>query len=270
VERFFDKEKPEYVFLGAAKVGGIYANNTYPAEFIFSNMQVQMNVINSSWKFGAKKLLFLGSSCIYPKFCPQPMKEEHLLSGYLEPTNEPYALAKIAGIVMCKSYNRQYGTDFISVMPTNLYGPNDNYHPLNSHVLPALIRRFHEAKVNAAPTVLIWGTGNPTREFLYSDDLADACIFLMERYTGNDIVNIGSGQEVTVRDLATIVKNAVGYQGAIAFDPTKPDGTPRKLLDCSKLHAMGWRHSVELEDGIRRAYEDFKKMLGDKSFSNRM
>jgi GDP-L-fucose synthase len=270
VERFFDKEKPEYVFLGAAKVGGIYANNTYPAEFIFSNMQVQMNVINSSWKFGAKKLLFLGSSCIYPKFCPQPMKEEHLLSGYLEPTNEPYALAKIAGIVMCKSYNRQYGTDFISVMPTNLYGPNDNYHLKNSHVLPALIRRFHEAKVNALPTVSIWGTGNPTREFLYSDDLADACIFLMERYTGNDIVNIGSGQEITVRDLATIVNNAVGYQGTIAFDPTKPDGTPRKLLDCSKLHAMGWHHSVELEDGIKHAYEDFKKMLGDKRFSNRM
>jgi GDP-L-fucose synthase len=270
VERFFDKEKPEYVFLGAAKVGGIYANNTYPAEFIFSNMQVQMNVINSSWKFGAKKLLFLGSSCIYPKFCPQPMKEEHLLSGYLEPTNEPYALAKIAGIVMCKSYNRQYGTDFISVMPTNLYGPNDNYHLKNSHVLPALIRRFHEAKVNALPTVSIWGTGNPTREFLYSDDLADACIFLMERYTGNDIVNIGSGQEITVRDLATLVNNAVGYQGTIAFDPTKPDGTPRKLLDCSKLHAMGWHHSVKLEDGIRRAYEDFKKMLVDKSFSNRM
>ena len=270
VERFFDKEKPEYVFLGAAKVGGIYANNTYPAEFIFSNMQVQMNVINSSWKFGAKKLLFLGSSCIYPKFCPQPMKEEHLLSGYLEPTNEPYALAKIAGIVMCKSYNRQYGTDFISVMPTNLYGPNDNYHLKNSHVLPALIRRFHEARVNAAPAVAIWGTGNPTREFLYSDDLADACIFLMERYTGNDIVNIGSGQEITVRDLATIVNNAVGYQGTIAFDPTKPDGTPRKLLDCSKLHAMGWHHSVELEDGIKHAYEDFKKMLGDKRFSNRM
>jgi GDP-L-fucose synthase len=270
VERFFDREKPEYVFLGAAKVGGIYANDTYPAEFIFSNMQVQMNVINSSWKFGAKKLLFLGSSCIYPKFCPQPMKEEHLLSGYLEPTNEPYALAKIAGIVMCKSYNRQYGTDFISVMPTNLYGPNDNYHPKNSHVLPALIRRFHEARVNAGPAVSIWGTGTPTREFLYSDDLADACIFLMERYTGNDIVNIGSGKEVTIRDLATAVKNAVGYQGAVEFDHTKPDGTPRKLLDCSKLHAMGWRHSVELGDGIKRAYEDFKKMLGDKSFSNRM
>jgi GDP-L-fucose synthase len=198
------------------------------------------------------------------------MKEEHLLSGYLEPTNEPYALAKIAGIVMCKSYNRQYGTDFISVMPTNLYGPNDNYHPMNSHVLPALIRRFHEAKVNALPSVTIWGTGNPTREFLYSDDLADACIFLMERHSGNDIVNIGSGREVTVRDLATIVKNAVGYQGAIAFDPAKPDGTPRKLLDCSKLHAMGWHHSVELEDGIRRAYEYFKKMLGDKSYSYRM
>jgi GDP-L-fucose synthase len=269
VEVFFAHEKPEYVFLAAAKVGGIYANNTYPAEFIFSNMQVQMNIINESWKYKVKKLLFLGSSCIYPKYCPQPMKEEYLLSGQLEPTNEAYAIAKIAGIVMCQSYNRQYGTNFISVMPTNLYGPNDNYHPLNSHVLPALIRRFHEAKASKAPKVTIWGTGNPTREFLYSDDLADACIFLMEKHNGNDIVNIGSGKEVTIRELAMTIKKAVGYDGEIDFDVTKPDGTPRKLLDCSKLHAMGWRHKIELEEGIKLAYRDFVKMLGDKEKAKR-
>jgi GDP-L-fucose synthase len=270
VERFFEREKPEYVFLGAAKVGGIYANNAYPAEFIFSNMQVQMNVINSSWKFGAKKLLFLGSSCIYPKHASQPMREDALMSGPLEPTNEAYALAKIAGIVMCQSYNRQYRTDFISVMPTNLYGPNDNYHPKNSHVLPGLIRRFHEAKVNNVQKVTIWGTGNPTREFLYSDDCAEACIYLMERYSGNDIVNIGSGREITIRDLALLVKETVGFKGVLEFDSTQPDGTPRKLLDCSRIHALGWRHSVELEQGIGRAYEDFKKMQGDGNFSNRM
>jgi GDP-L-fucose synthase len=270
VEVFFAYEKPEYVFLAAAKVGGIYANNTYPAEFIFSNMQVQMNIINEAWKYKAKKLLFLGSSCIYPKYCPQPMKEEHLLSGVLEPTNEPYALAKIAGIIMCQSYNRQYGTNFISVMPTNLYGPNDNYHPVNSHVLPALIRRFHEAKVNKTPLVTIWGTGNPTREFLYSDDLADACIFLMEKHNGNDIVNIGSGIEVTIRDLALHVKNAVGYEGNIDFDVTKPDGTSRKLLDCSKIHSMGWRHKVELDEGIKLAYADFVRMVEDKGERKRL
>jgi GDP-L-fucose synthase len=269
VERFFVKEKPQYVFLAAAKVGGIHANNTYPADFIFSNLQVQMNVINESWRSGVKKLLFLGSSCIYPKFAPQPMREDALLSGQLEPTNEAYAIAKIAGIIMCRSYNRQHHTDFISVMPTNLYGPNDNYHPVNSHVLPALIRRFHEAKVNNSPRVEIWGTGNPTREFLYSDDLADACIFLMEKHTGNDIVNIGSGVEVTVRDLAHIIKSSVGYTGKIEFDLTKPDGTPRKLLDCSKLHTMGWRHSIELEEGIKLAYEDFLKMLKDKTYAHR-
>jgi len=257
VELFFADEKPEYVFLAAAKVGGIYANNTFPAEFIFSNMQVQMNIINASWRFKVKKLLFLGSSCIYPKNAKQPMSEDALLSGKLEPTNEPYALAKIAGIIMCQSYNRQYGTNFISVMPTNLYGPNDNYHPFNSHVLPALIRRFHEAKIVKASTVTIWGTGNPTREFLYSDDLADACIFLMEKHNGNDIVNIGSGKEITIRELAITVKQAVGFGGAIDFDVTKPDGTPWKLLDCSKLHAMGWRHTIEPEEGIERAYEDF-------------
>ncbi len=266
---FFAGEKPEYVFLAAAKVGGIYANNTFPAEFIFSNMQVQMNIINESWKYKVKKMLFLGSSCIYPKLAPQPMPEDSLLSGKLEPTNEPYALAKIAGIVMCQSYNRQYGTNFISVMPTNLYGPNDTYHPLNSHVLPALIRRFHEAKMSGAPKVTIWGTGNPTREFLYSDDLADACIFLMEKHDGNDIVNIGSGKEVTIRELALTVRKVVAYDGEIDFDVSKPDGTPRKLLDCSKLHAMGWRHKTELEEGIGLAYQDFIKMLGDKGKANR-
>jgi GDP-L-fucose synthase len=266
VDNFF---KTEYVFLAAAKVGGIYANNTYPAEFIFSNMQVQMNIINASWKYNVKKLLFLGSSCIYPKYSPQPMREEALLSGQLEPTNEAYAIAKIAGIIMCKSYNRQYKTDFISVMPTNLYGPNDNYHPMNSHVLPALIRRFHEAKVSNASQVVIWGTGNPTREFLFSDDCADACIFLMEHHTGNDIVNIGSGKEITIRDLAMTIKSAVEYKGALEFDVTQPDGTPRKLLDCSKLHAMGWRHKIELEEGINRTYKDFLKMLENKELMAR-
>jgi GDP-L-fucose synthase len=269
VDNFFKTEKPEYVFLAAAKVGGIYANNTYPAEFIFSNMQVQMNIINASWKYNVKKLLFLGSSCIYPKYSPQPMREEALLSGQLEPTNEAYAIAKIAGIIMCKSYNRQYKTDFISVMPTNLYGPNDNYHPMNSHVLPALIRRFHEAKVSNASQVVIWGTGNPTREFLFSDDCADACIFLMEHHTGNDIVNIGSGKEITIRDLAMTIKSAVEYKGALEFDVTQPDGTPRKLLDCSKLHAMGWRHKIELEEGINRTYKDFLKMLENKELMAR-
>lgn len=269
VDDFFAEEQPEYVFLAAAKVGGIHANNSYPAEFIYSNLQVQMNIINAAHQLKAKKLLFLGSSCIYPKYTPQPMREDALLSGKLEPTNEPYAIAKIAGIIMCQSYNRQYGTDFISVMPTNLYGPNDNYHPENSHVLPALIRRFHEAKENNDPKVVIWGTGNPTREFLYSDDLADACIFLMEKHTGNEIVNIGSGIEVTIKDLAQKVKEAVGYEGELDFDVTKPDGTPKKLLDCSKIHSMGWRHKVELEEGIRLAYEDFRKMLIDQAFKNR-
>jgi GDP-L-fucose synthase len=270
VDNFFETEKPEYVFLAAAKVGGIHANSTYPAEFIFSNMQVQMNSINASWKFGVKKLLFLGSSCIYPKYAPQPMREEALLSGQLEPTNEAYAIAKIAGIIMCRSYNRQYKTDFISVMPTNLYGPNDNYHPLNSHVLPALIRRFHEAKKSHAPKVTIWGTGNPTREFLYSDDLADACIFLMEHHSGNDIVNIGSGKEISILDLAMTIKAAVGYDGDLEFDVTQPDGTPRKLLDCSRLHGMGWRHKIELDQGIKLAYEDFLRMLDDKDSKKRM
>lgn len=257
VEEFFRKERPDYVFLAAAKVGGIYANNTYPAEFAYSNLQIQNNIVNSSWLNKVKKLCFLGSSCIYPKFAPQPMKEEHLLTGELEPTNKAYALAKIAGIIMCQSYNKQYGTNYISVMPTNLFGPSDNYDPMNSHVLPALIRRFHEAKINNAPTVTIWGTGTPKREFLYSEDLADACIFLMNNYDCGDIVNIGTGIEVSIAELASTVKEAVGYYGDIVYDSTKPDGTPRKLLDCSKIHNLGWKHNTEFKEGIRLAYQDF-------------
>lgn len=258
-DQFFATEQPDYVFLAAAMVGGIHANNTYPADFIWNNLQIQGNVIDAAQKNGAKKLLFLGSSCIYPKFAPQPMNEDQLLAGKLEPTNEPYAVAKIAGIIMCQSYNRQYGTDFISVMPTNLYGPGDNYHPENSHVLPALIRRFHEAKVAGASEVVVWGTGKPQREFLYSDDLADACVFLMNNYAGNDIVNIGSGIEVTIEELARTIGEVVGYQGQIEFDATKPDGTPRKLMDSGKLHAMGWSHKVKLKDGLKMAYEAFQK-----------
>jgi GDP-L-fucose synthase len=261
VDEFFKTEKPEYVFLAAAKVGGIYANNTYPAEFAYSNMQIQCNIVNSSWKNKVKKLLFLGSSCIYPKFAPQPMREDALFSGPLEETNKAYALAKIAGIIMCQSYNRQYGTDYISVMPTNLYGPNDNYHPENSHVLPALIRRFHEAKVSGAPNVTIWGTGVALREFLYSDDLADACVFLMNNYDEDEIVNIGSGEEVSIKHLALTVKEAVGYKGEIKFDTSKPDGTPRKLLDCTKLHNMGWKPKVSLKEGLALAYADFVRRL---------
>lgn len=263
VLEFFQKEKPEYVFLAAAKVGGIHANNTYPAEFIFSNLQIQNNIIDASYRFGIKKLCFLGSSCIYPKFAKQPMDEGQLLDGKLEPTNEPYAVAKIAGIVMCQSYNRQYGTNFISVMPTNLYGPGDNYHPENSHVLPALIRRFHEAKMNKLPEVVIWGTGKPLREFLYSEDMARACVFLMDNYDvtgdpkGGEHVNVGSGIEVSIKELAETVKEVVGYQGNLVFDLTKPDGTPRKLLDVSKLHKMGWKHQVELRDGVSFAYQDY-------------
>lgn len=266
VNRFFETERPELVFLAAAKVGGIHANNTYPAEFIFSNLQIQNNIIDAAYRFGVKKLCFLGSSCIYPKFAKQPMDESQLLDGKLEPTNEPYAVAKIAGIVMCQSYNRQYGTNFISVMPTNLYGPGDNYHPENSHVLPALIRRFHEAKVNQLPEVVIWGTGKPLREFLYSEDMARACVFLMEHYDvtgdpkGGEHVNVGSGIEVSIKELAETVKEVVGYQGKLEFDLTKPDGTPRKLLDVSKLHRMGWKHQVELKEGVRLAYGDFLKM----------
>ncbi|MDV6236865.1 GDP-L-fucose synthase [Leptospira ellisii] len=263
VDEFFKENRPEYVFLAAAKVGGIIANNTYPAEFIYSNLQIQNNIIDACFRTKTKKLLFLGSSCIYPKFATQPMDEDQLLSGKLEPTNEPYAVAKIAGIVMCQSYNRQYGTNYISAMPTNLYGPADNYHPENSHVLPALIRRFHEAKKNALSEVVIWGTGNPLREFLFSEDLARACVFLMNSYdveghaNGGEIVNVGSGIEVSIRELAETVKSVVGYAGSLIFDLTKPDGTPRKLLDVGKLHRMGWKHQVELKEGIRIAYEDF-------------
>lgn len=267
VNEFFEVNRPEYVFLAAAKVGGIHANNTYPAEFIFSNIQIQNNVIDACYRFKTKKLLFLGSSCIYPKFAKQPMDESQLLDGKLVPTNEPYAVAKIAGIVMCQSYNRQYGTNFISVMPTNLYGPGDNYHPENSHVLPALIRRFYEAKIKNLPEVVVWGTGKPLREFLYSDDMGHACVFLMKNYDvtgdpkGGEHVNVGSGIEVSIRELAETIKEVVGYQGLLTFDLTKPDGTPRKLLDVSKLHKMGWKHQVELKEGIRLAFEDYKTVI---------
>jgi len=268
VDWFFDEERPAFVFLAAARVGGIHANNTYPAEFAYSNMQIQNNIVHSSWRHGVTKLCFLGSSCIYPRMAPQPMPESALLSGPLEPTNAPYALAKIAGIVMCQSYNRQYGTNFISVMPTNLYGPNDNYHPENSHVLPAFIRRFHEAKITGAPSVTVWGTGKPKREFLYADDLADACVFLMEHYDSSEIVNIGSGEEVSIGELAETVRRVVGYEGELVFDASKPDGTPRKLLDCSKIHGLGWKHRIGLEQGIAGAYRDFLARHGTSDGNN--
>jgi GDP-L-fucose synthase len=257
VESFFAKEKPDYVFLAAAKVGGIMANSTYPADFMYDNMIIEMNVIHSAWQNQVKKLLFLGSSCIYPRLAPQPMKEDCLLTSSLEETNEAYALAKISGLKYCEYLNKQHGTDFISAMPTNLYGPNDNYHLVNSHVFPAFIRRFHEAKINNAPTVTIWGTGNPLREFLYVDDLADACLFLMEHYSGNETVNVGTGKELSIKDLAYLMKKVIGYEGAIDFDTSKPDGTPRKLLDVSKLEKLGWTYKTGLEDGIRLAYKDF-------------
>ena len=257
VERFFREEKPDYVFLAAGKVGGIVANAEALADFMYENMLLEMNVIREAFRSGCRKLLFLGSSCIYPRMAPQPMKESCLLTSELEKTNEAYALAKISGLKFCEFMNRQYGTDYISVMPTNLYGPNDNYHPTHSHVLPALIRRFHEAKEAGAPQVVCWGTGTVLREFLYVDDLADACLFLMDRYSGNETVNVGTGRELTIRELAQLVADAVGYRGGILWDAEKPDGTPRKLLDVSKLHAMGWTHKVELEEGIRLAYEDF-------------
>ena len=259
VADFFEKERPECVFLAAAKVGGIYANNTYPADFIYNNLIIQANVIHYAYKYGVKKLLFLGSSCIYPRLAPQPMKEEYLLTGLLEPTNEPYALAKIAGIKMCQAYNRQYGTNFISVMPTNLYGPNDNYDPMNSHVLPALIRRFHEAKVQKLPFMEVWGTGTPRREFMYSLDMAEACIFLMENYDSGEIVNIGTGEDITIRELAVLISEVIGYKGEIRWDNTKPDGTPQKLLDVSRLHSMGWKHKTSLKNGLRLTYQDFLK-----------
>ncbi|OYD45710.1 GDP-fucose synthetase [Sphingobacterium cellulitidis] len=257
VKEFFETEKPEYVFLAAAKVGGIMANNVYRADFIYENLAIQNNVIHYAHENDAKKLMFLGSSCIYPKMAPQPLKEDYLLTGTLEPTNEPYAIAKIAGIKMVESYRLQYDDNYISVMPTNLYGINDNYHPENSHVLPALIRKFHEAKINYSPTVNIWGSGNPLREFMYADDLADACVFLMENYNDLQFVNIGVGEDISIRDLAELIKEVVGFQGELEFDSSKPDGTPRKLMDVSKLHSLGWKAKTSLKDGIKLAYEDF-------------
>ena len=257
VETFFVQEKPQYVFLAAAKVGGIVANNAYPADFIRDNLLIQTNVIDAAYRTGVKKLLFLGSTCIYPKSAPQPMNEDALLTGILEPTNEPYAIAKIAGIKMCEAYNRQYGTNYISVMPTNLYGPNDNFDLETSHVLPALIRKFHEAKTKNAPTVEVWGTGNPRREFLYSDDLADAVVYLMNNYEGDQFINIGVGKDISIKELAQKVKRIVGFEGGIMFNSSKPDGTPRKLVDVTRLHELGWQSSISLDEGLKRAYEWF-------------
>ncbi|MBQ5755036.1 MAG: GDP-L-fucose synthase [Oscillospiraceae bacterium] len=257
VNAFFEEEKPDYVFLAAAKVGGIMANSKAPADFMYDNMILEMNVIHSAWQNGVKKLMFLGSSCIYPRMAPQPMPESCLLTSSLEETNEAYALAKISGLKYCEYLNRQYGTDYISVMPTNLYGPNDNYHPEHSHVLPALIRRFHEAKEAGLPFVTCWGTGAPLREFLYVDDLADACVYLMNTYSGNETVNLGTGKELSIKELTELVAKVVGYTGEIRWDPTKPDGTPRKLLDVSKLESLGWRYKTELEEGVALAYRDF-------------
>jgi GDP-L-fucose synthase len=257
VSEFFKAEKPEYVFLAAAKVGGIHANTVYPADFIMINLQIQCNIINSAYKSGVKKLIFLGSSCIYPKLCPQPIKEEYLLTGSLEPTNEAYALAKISGLKMCQFYNKQYGTDYISVMPTNLYGSHDNFGLKNSHVLPALMRKFHEAKVSNSPEVEVWGTGRALREFLHVDDMADACVYLMETYSSDDFVNVGTGRDVSIGELAAIIGKVVEYKGRTVFNTSKPDGTPRKLLDVSRLESLGWKYRIELEDGVRKTYEWF-------------
>jgi len=262
VQAFFKEEKPEYVFLAAAHVGGIYANSTNPADFIYLNLAIQNNVIKAAHDFKVKKLLFLGSSCIYPKLCPQPIKEEYLLSGYLEPTNEAYALAKITGLKMCQFFKRQYGDDFISCMPTNLYGPNDNFDLNNSHVMPALIRKFHEAKINNSTQVEVWGTGKPLREFLYVDDMADACAFLMENYNGEEHVNIGTGEEISIGKLAELVKDVVGFEGTMVLNIEKPDGIPRKLTDVSRLHGLGWQHQVSLRVGIVRTYRWFRKNYG--------
>lgn len=256
VNTFFEKERPDHVFLAAAKVGGILANNTYRADFIYDNIMIQSNVINAAHKSGVKKLMFMGSSCIYPKLAPQPLQEDYLLTGLLEPTNEPYAIAKIAGIKMCDAYRSQYGCDFISVMPTNLYGPNDNYDLNKSHVLPALIRKFHEAKKENKPEVVMWGTGSPKREFLHVNDLADACFYLMQNYSEEGLVNIGTGEDIAIIELARLIKKIVGYEGEIANDLTKPDGTPRKLMDVSKLTNVGWRAQIELEEGVKSVYED--------------
>ena len=256
VAEFFAKEKPDYVFLAAAKVGGILANNTYRAEFLYDNLMIQSNVIENSYRQGVKKLLFLGSSCIYPKLAPQPLKEEYLLTGELESTNEPYAIAKIAGIKMCDAYRSQYGCNFISVMPTNLYGPNDNYDLDTSHVLPALLRKFHEAKVENKPEVSVWGSGNPRREFLHADDMADACVLLMKNYSEAGLINIGAGKDLSIKELAEMIKDITGFSGKIVFDTSKPDGMPRKLLDVSKLSSLGWNASIELKDGISRVYKE--------------
>lgn len=257
VNDLFAAERPEYVFLAAAKVGGIMANNTYRADFIYDNLIMATNIIHAAYQHGVKKLLFLGSSCIYPKMAPQPLKEDYLLTGPLESTNEPYAIAKIAGIKLCEAYRDQYNCDFISVMPTNLYGIGDNYHPENSHVLPALIRRVHEAKEANMPTVTIWGSGTPKREFLFADDLAEACVFLMNNYSDRQLINVGTGQDLTIRELAELIKDTVGYAGELVFDSSKPDGTPRKLMDVSKLHGLGWQHRTALKEGITSAYHDF-------------
>ena len=257
VAEFFEEQKPDYVFLAAAKVGGIMANNIYRAEFLMDNLQIQNNIIDSAYRNGVKKLLFLGSSCIYPKMAPQPLKEEYLLTGPLEPTNEPYAIAKIAGIKLCEAYRSQYGSNFISAMPTNLYGPNDNYDLNNSHVLPAMIRKFHEAREEGRAVMELWGTGAPLREFLHVDDLADACYFLMKEYDGAGHVNVGVGEDLSIRELAELIKKVTGYEGEIEWNTAKPDGTPRKLMDVSKLHALGWKHTIGLEEGIRSTYEDF-------------
>jgi len=255
---FLMETTPDYVFLAAAKVGGIVANNTYRADFLYENLQIQNNIIHGSYLIGVKKLMFLGSSCIYPKMAPQPLKEEYLLTGVLEPTNEPYAIGKIAGIKMCEAYRAQYGCNFISVMPTNLYGPNDNYDLQNSHVLPAMIRKFHEAKVNGSPVVELWGTGKPMREFLHANDLAEACVYLMNTYDGETLVNIGTGIDVTIKELAETIKETIGYTGQTNWNTDKPDGTPRKLMDVTKLNGLGWKHTIELKNGIKMVYEDFK------------
>src|SRR5690554_1341507 len=259
VSSFFAENRPDYVFLAAAKVGGILANNSYRAEFLWDNLSIQNNVIHQAYLHGTKKLMFLGSSCIYPKLAPQPLKEEYLLTGLLEPTNEPYAIAKIAGIKLCEAYRDQYDCNFISVMPTNLFGYNDNYHPEYSHVLPALIRRFHEAKQKGMDSITLWGSGTPKREFLFADDLGEACLFLMQNYSGREFINVGTGEDLSIWELAELIRQEVGFTGTIELDPSKPDGTPRKLMDVSRLHALGWKHKTSLEAGIKLAYADFKK-----------
>lgn len=259
VNDFFEAEKPDYIFLAAAKVGGIMANSTYKADFIYENLMIESNIIHTAYKTNAKKLMFLGSSCIYPKMAPQPLKEDALLTSPLEPTNEPYAIAKIAGIKMCEAYRAQYGCNFISVMPTNLYGYGDNYDLVNSHVLPALIRKMHEAKESNAAEMTVWGTGRPKREFLFADDLAEACVFLMDTYNEEQLINVGTGEDMSIADLARLIKDIIGFKGEIVFDSSKPDGTPRKLMDVSKLHKLGWKHKIELREGIQLAYRDFLK-----------